>query len=66
MTYVPRYTYSHSVIEVPENDWAHAPDPMVHSWRWRQPEARFFVAFYEEVNAMVREFLADMRRQLFA
>jgi hypothetical protein len=60
---IPRVTYTHMVVEVPPNDWTRAPDPLIHSWRWRQPEARFYVAFHEEVQAKVREFRAEFERE---
>lgn len=51
---------------VSELGWAYAPDPLIHSWRWLQPEAQFFVNLYEETNALRRQFREDLERQLFA
>jgi hypothetical protein len=46
-------------------DWESAPDPLIHSWRWLQPKARFYVSVYEETNALVADFRADLERQLW-
>lgn len=58
------YTATWSSV-IPFSDWVRAPDPMIHSWRWRQPEAQFYVAFHDETQALVRDIRADMDRQLF-
>jgi hypothetical protein len=64
VTYTPKAKYGFHVAEVPPFDWVHAPDPLIHSWRWRQPEAKFYTMVYDEMQGLVRDFKADLRRVL--